>query len=668
MEKPWKDLGVVTERDFQRIFEFGSFRLDTSECRLYRDGKIVPLTPKIFDILVVLVERNGQLVEKERLMQIIWPDTYVEEGNLVANISILRKALGESQGKSQFVETIPKRGYRFIAPVKVFTKSPTVDPQNPLPNFRDNSDLSPGHDHLTQSGSSSGHRIRSWTGARSQWRRLLAATAIAIGLGVGLGFYVYKRIFRADAIQSQAPAFRALAILPFQTMGMPANEEYLGLGLADALITDLSHYKGLVVRPTSAIHKFQAPGSDPLQAGRTLGVDLALTGKIQREGSRLRVTMQLLQVNNKDILWSDKFDGQVSEMFALQDSLSRRLARTLIHQFPGQIDLKQQPGGHNEHYQPKNEAHLAFLNGRYHIYSYTLGGWEKSRRFLTEATNIDPNYALAYAGLAEAYTIAAELYLSPHEAWPKAHAAAERAIALDGNLSEAYTSLAIVKALYQRDWKEAEQAFAQATALNPQLAMARDWYGWFLLWRGRFDESLAQFREAQRLDPLSPFIGTDLGTHFYCLRKYDQAETELKKLVEMHADNFSANSMLGWVYAKQGRSAEAIAVFEKTRKIDNTPMAVAALAYAQARAGNRAPAKQLLAELRQRSNNEYISPFAYVLIYLGLGDKDQIFAWLERAYDTRSLFMITLKVDPLFDQLRSDPRYDDLLRRLNLSS
>jgi Tfp pilus assembly protein PilF len=343
------------------------------------------------------------------------------------------------------------------------------------------------------------------------------------------------------------------------------------------------------------------------------------------------------------------------------------LAEALMQQYPGQIALKQQSGGHNEHYQPKNEAHLAFLNGRYYIYSYTLGGWEKSRGFLTEATKIDPNYALAYASLAEAYTIAAELYLSPQEAWPKAQAAAERAIALDGNLSEAYTSLAIVKGLYQQDWKAAERAFAQATALNPQLAMARNWYGWFLLWLGRFDESLAQLREAQRLDPFSPSIRTDIGTHFYCLRKYDQAEAELKKLVEVNADNFSAISMLGWVYARQGRTAEGIAAFEKTRKIDNTPMALAALAHAQARAGALATANQLLAELRQRSNREYVSPFAYVLIYLGLDDKEQTFFWLERAYDTRSLFMITLKVDPIFDQLHGDPRYDDILRRLNLS-
>lgn len=667
MEKPWKDVGMENERDIRRIFEFGSFRLDTSECRLYRDGETVPLSPKVFNILVVLVERNGRLVEKERLMEIVWPDTYVEEGNLVANISILRKTLGESHGKPQFVETIPKRGYRFIAPVKVVTKSPEVDPQNSLPNFDDNNGISPDHDHLIQFGSSSGRHIEPVAVARAQWRGLLGAAAIIIGLGLGLGYYAYKWIFSADAIQSQAPVIRALAILPFQTIGMPANEEYLGLGLADALITDLGHYKGLVVRPTSVVHKFQAPDSDPFQAGRSLVVDLALTGKIQREGSQLRVTMQLLQVNTEDILWSDKFDGQVSEMFALQDSLSHKLAEALMQQYPGQIALKQQSGGHNEHYQPKNEAHLAFLNGRYYIYSYTLGGWEKSRGFLTEATKIDPNYALAYASLAEAYTIAAELYLSPQEAWPKAQAAAERAIALDGNLSEAYTSLAIVKGLYQQDWKAAERAFAQATALNPQLAMARNWYGWFLLWLGRFDESLAQLREAQRLDPFSPSIRTDIGTHFYCLRKYDQAEAELKKLVEVNADNFSAISMLGWVYARQGRTAEGIAAFEKTRKIDNTPMALAALAHAQARAGALATANQLLAELRQRSNREYVSPFAYVLIYLGLDDKEQTFFWLERAYDTRSLFMITLKVDPIFDQLHGDPRYDDILRRLNLS-
>src|SRR5262245_23663112 len=424
--------------------------------------------------------------------------------------------------------------------------------------------------HSVQSGSSARRHIVSKALAKRPGRGLLAGAAIVIGLVVIIGFYVYKLISRPDAIQSRAAEFRALAILPFQPLGIPANEEYLCLGLTDALITDLSHYKGLVVRPTSAVNKFLNAGSDPFHAGRELGVDLALTGKIQLEGPRLRVTMQLLQVNTETILWSDKFDGQTSEMFALQDSISRKLAQTLMRQFPGQIALKQHPGGQSENYQPKNEAHLAYLNGRYHIYKYTRDSWEKSRDFLTEATKIDPHYALAHASLAEAYTVAADRYLSPGEAWPQAQAAAERAIALDGNLAEAYTSLAIVKALHQLDWEGAEHAFEQATALNPQSATARDWYGWILLWQGRFNESLAQLREAQRLDPLSSSIGTDIGTYFYCANQYDQAETELKKVLERDPD-CSANSMLGWVYIKQGRIAEAVAVFEKMRKLDNTP-------------------------------------------------------------------------------------------------
>jgi serine/threonine-protein kinase len=568
-------------------------------------------------------------------------ERYQSAGDMFSDLKDLKEEL-----------TIGDRGLRIVE------ESALVD---------NNNGSSTGHDHSVHPGSSSRRHIESKALAKRPGRRLLAGAAIVIGLGVIIGFYVYKRISRPDPVQSRAAAFRALAILPFQPLGMPADEEYLGLGLTDSLITELSHYEGLVVRPSSAINKFQTPGSDPFHAGRELGVDLALTGKIQREGPRLRVTMQLIQVNTETILWSDKFDGQKSEMFALQDSISRKVAETLMRQFPGRIALKQHPGGHRENYQPKNQAHLAYLNGRYHIYSYTRDGWEKSRGYLTEATKIDPHYALAHASLAEAYTIAAELYLSPLEAWPQAQAAAERAIALDGNLAEAYTSLAIVKALHQRDWEGAEHAFEQATALDPQLATTRDWYGWILLWQGRFDESLDQLREAQRLDPFSPSIGTDIGTFFYCINKYDQAETELKKLLERDADSFSVISMLGWVYIKQERIAEAVAAFEKARKLDNTPWTVAQLAHAHARAGNRAAAERLLAELRQRSNNEYVSPFAFVYVYLGLDDKEQTFAWLERSYEIQSADMITLKVDPIFDPLRSDPRFRDLLRRLNLS-
>lgn len=664
MENPWKDVKSGIGRDLEFVYEFGPFRLNLSEGRLYRGGEVVPLTPKVFKILVTLIEENGRLVEKGRLMTIVWPDTYVEESNLTANISILRKALGESRNQSQYIETVPTRGYRFIAPVVVRSGASAAGLRHP------------SDDHATPVSSESSDRDESRSEqpveprfrSKSLRRRFLVTMGIMIFLGAGLILYAYKRGSHSDDVKPLTPAPLSIAILPFQSYETPADEDYLSLGLADAIICELSHYKGLVVRPPVAIRKFQAPKSDYSQIGRELGVDLIVTGAIQREGECLRVTMLLIQVGNNEIIWSDRLDGRVNETFALGDAISRKLAMALVGHFPDRLALKRQFEGHSDHYQPKEAANQALLKGRKHLYNYTLEDWRKSLHYLTEATRIDPQYAMAYASLAEAYTIGAELYLPPREAWPLAQAAAERAIALDGNLSEAYKSLAIVKALYRWDWNGAEEAFERAIALSPQLATARSWYGWCLLWQGQFDKSMAQLREAQRLDPASCFIGADIGTNLYCQGQHAQAETELKKFVEMDPNCFSALAALGWVYLKQSRFADAVTTFEKTRKIDNSPMVIASLAHVKAQAGDRAAAESLLAELRQRSKREYVSPFAYVLVYQGLGDKDQTFFWLERSYESRTIFLITLKVDPIFESLRDDPRYADLLSRLNLAS
>jgi len=658
MEKPWKASETESEPDTLHIYEFGSFQLDPTERRLYRDGATVLLTPKVFDILVVLVENRGRLIGKERLMQSVWPDAIVEEGNLTANISILRKALGESQDERQFIETVPKQGYRFIAKVKKVRKSvPAVQHEDSA-----NSHLYEISQTTPKSGKGSfphPSQGKTWVSKRILW---LAAGILLAGGSLGLAFYLKTR----PPIPQPKTVIRSLAVLPFQLMGLTADDEFLGLGLADALITEFSQKKELIVRPTSVIYKYQSGPVDPRQVGRELGVEAILVGNVQHQKDRLRVTMQMLRSADGALLWSGKYDGQDDEIFALQDTLSRGLLTALSQQKNGQIEIQQQTGRPSEHYAPKNEAYVAYLRGRYHLYRYTFASYKKSLEFLTEATKLDPNYAQAFASLAEIHLVAAELYLPPNIVLPLARIAAEKALALDDSLAEAHTSLALVRAQLDWDWNGAEQAFLKAIEINPRLTTARDWYGWYLLWQGREAESIAEFLAAQDIEPLSLSVGTDVGTYYYCLRQYDRAKTELEKITELDTNYFPAHAMLGWVYLQQGRFPESIGAFEKALRLDDTPVAVAALAHVQARSGNRQSAETLLADLKQRERSEYVSPFVHVLLYLGLDDAEQTFNWLQKAHQEHSIYLIYLKVDPIFDPLRKDPRYADLMRELNL--
>ncbi|HEU4875587.1 MAG TPA: winged helix-turn-helix domain-containing protein, partial [Pyrinomonadaceae bacterium] len=616
----------------QALYEFGPFKIDTRERILLRDGQRIPLKPKAVDTLLVLIRNSGHIVEKEELMKEVWPDTFVEENNLTGNIFALRRAFAEHQ----YIETIPRRGYRFIADVKQ-VKVERAEPPRTLA-------AAPG---LAAVDSSSSRRER----GRNVWRiglvpSLIAFTTVAVAAGVML----YRRGRQVERPASKPLAIKSIAILPFKPLGEESGDEFLSLGMADALITRLSNLQQLVVRPSSSIIRYTAPDQDPLEAGREQQVDAVLDGRIQRVEERVRVTVQLLRVQDRQQLWADKFDEKFTDIFALQDAISERVAAALALKLSSSEQDRIA-----KRYTENAEAYQLYLKGRYFWNRRTVESLQKGIEYFSQAVEKDSRYALAHAGLADSYIILGNFgLLPPTEAYPKAKIAAERALKVDPDLVEAQVSLAFVKSLFERDWPGAEAGFKRAIELNPNYGPAHQWYGVSLAGAGRLDEAVAEVRRAQQVDPQSLTISAVVGWMLYLARDYDKAIEQENIVLEMDENFALAHRYLGLAYEQKGMYVEAISEFQKARSLSGArPLDSAALAHAYAIGGRKGEARQILERVTDRSTQVYFPAQDIALIYVGLGEKDLAFDWLEKAFQERSPWLTHLRVDPRFDPLRS---------------
>ena len=630
----------------QVLYEFGPFTLDSRERILLRDKRRIPLKPKVYDTLVVLISNNGRIVEKEELMKEVWPDTFVEENNLTGNIFALRRAFGEHQ----YIETIPRRGYRFTADVKQLQVEKVEVPNTGA-----------GTDATQEIVDSQLPSVRAEQ-QRRYWRTALVPVLVVLtALAVVAGVILYRRAPQADGTTFNSSAIKSIAVLPFKPLGEQSGDEVLSLGMADALITRLSNLQQLVVRPSSSIVRYTAADQDPLEAGRQQKVDAVLDGRIQRTDERVRVTVQLLRVQDGKQLWADKFDEKFTDIFALQDVISEKVAAALALQLTGseQNRLAKRDTENAEAYQ-------LYLKGRYFWNKRTGESLHKGIEFFAQAIAKDSRYALAHAGLADSYIILGNFgLLPPNEAYPKANMAAEDALKADPDLVEAQVSLAFVKSLYQRDWPAAEAGFKRAIELNPNYGPAHQWYGVSLAGAGRLDEAVAELKRAQQVDPQSLTISAVVGWMLYLARDYDKAIDQVKTVLEMDADFALAHRYLGLIYEQKGMYAEAISEFQKAESLSGArPLDSGALAHAYAIAGKRAEAQQILKNVTERSPRVYFPAHDIALIYVALGEKELAFDWLEKAFQERSPWLIHLNVDPRFDPVRSDPRFSDLVRRL----
>jgi DNA-binding winged helix-turn-helix (wHTH) protein/TolB-like protein/Flp pilus assembly protein TadD len=648
-------------------YEFGGYLLDPTEGRLLRNGRPVALTPKAFQTLVVLVENSGHMVGKDELVREVWPETFVDEAGLTRNISVLRKVLADGAPDQEFIETVPKRGYRFIDSVKRVTidvPAAVSEPQSAVTGAEELGPLSP----VTALDQVEDAR---WAPAASPVRRtarsVLSSTRFA-GVGVVIALCALSAAliwWRPDTSSVETvPDPLTLAVFPFQTLGAERHDDYLGLGMADALITRLSRIDRITVRPTIAVSTYTNRANDPLAAARDLRVGSVLDGNIQRVGDRIRVTVQLVQVQDGRLLWGGTFDERFLDVFSIQDRVSARVAEVLLVALRGD-ELQRLTRRETQ----IGAAYEAYLKGRYLANERTSESLAAASASFAEAIARDPRYALAHAGLADAYALLGVYGALPTtEAFPKAKAAAVEALNIDDTIGEAHTTLAFVKTLYEWDWAGGEAAFKRAIQLSPNYSTAHHWYAINLMSTGRARESIAEMQRAYVLDPLSPIVSTDVGEMFFWAGDYERAIAQARKTLEMHPHYYLAHGLLGWAYAHKGEYSQALAEFRKVSPGTDDDGTRVGIAYVAALTNNRVEALQILKELEELGKTRYVSPHHLAVLYSAVGNREQAFESLERSYKNRVAQLNWLKIDPRFFNLRSDRRFRSLMRRLSLES
>lgn len=587
------------------LYEFGPYRLDPQESVLLREGHPVPLAPKVLQTLFILVRRHGHVVGKDELIAELWPETFVEEANLTQNIFTIRKALGESGQK--YIETVPRRGYRFTAPV------------HELWDAED--------DFIT---------VQQRTGP-----------SIVIEEAIGTG-----------------AATRSIAVLPFKFLGADGSDEYLGLGIADALITKLTNVRHIIVRPTSAVLRYGGLKSDSIAVGQELRVELVLEGSVQRQADRIRVTVQIVSLKDEAPVWAGKFDAQFTDLFSIEDSISEQVTQALTVKLTSEERWRL-----SKHYTENTEAYQLYLKGRYFWNNWTEGGLKKAIEYFQQAIDKDPSYALAYAGLADSYGLLGEYgVLPPNDAQLRAKAAAMKALGIDETLAEAHALLGLLKEDYEWDQVGAEREFKRAIELKPNYATAHFYYAMYLGRVSRFDESMIEMNQALELDPLSLTINSQLGRLLISMRQYDESIEQLQRTLEMDPNYGAAHAILALAYERKGLYEEAIAACQQgVVCLGRNPVIVAWFGIICAMAGHRDEALKVLDELQEMAIRCYISPYFIASIHAALGDKDQMFEWLEKAHKGHATHLVYLLIDPWFDNFRSDPRMTELIRRIGLT-
>ena len=601
-----KGLPATHEVDLKApVYEFGAFLLDERERLLIRNGSPVPLTPKVFDILLLLVQNSGSLVSKDSLLSKIWPDAFVEEANLNVNVATLRKALGERRTEHQYIETVPKRGYRFVANV-----------------VRREADDDPGHGAATRTD---------------------------------------FKCAEANPDERDVKIFNSLAVLPFHNGSEDPNAEYLSDGLTESIINSLSHLRSLRVIGRNTIFRYKGKEVDPQRVGEELRVGSVLTGRILQLGDRLIIRAEVMDVQGGWQIWGEQYHRKISDILAIQEEIAEEISDKLRLKLT--VDEKRQL---TKRYTDNSEAYHLYLKGRYHWNKYAHEGLGKAIEYFRQAIEEDPIYALAYAGLADSYYRLSNFYLPTREAMPKAKLAAKKALEIDETLAEAHAALGLICLFYDWDWMTAEREFSRAIELNPGYAIAHQRLAVYFNLQGRLDEAMHELQLAIDLDPLSLQISQSVAFQFFLQADYEQAIKQLEKTLEMNASYHPSHYLLGWVYKRKGDLAKVIECFGRVRSMDDSPVFIAALSYAYGLTGDHARALALLDELEEQSKRQYVSPYAKALVYIGLNQKDQVFAWLEKAFEERSEMLPWLDVGAEYDSLRTDARFLDLRRRVGL--
>lgn len=650
------------------VYEFGPFRVDPAESRLLRDGVPVAVTPKTFETLVALVSRAGRLVEKAELLREVWPDAVVEESSLSQHVYLVRKALGDERGDARCIETIPKRGYRFVSPVRVRPVGAEVgEPSEPVATQPvPVAAVAPCPTELgtrpsPDPGTSMSGRLRATLG-RVPRRRVPAALLVAGLAGLALLTAAPPRRGHDRPQFDSARWPRAIAVLPFQLLSGNASDDRLGLGLADATIGELGRLERVPVLPTSSVFKYVDAAPDPRVAARELAVDAVLTGTVQRVGERVRVSVQLTD-SERGLIWSRAFDHDFRNLFDVQDSVSAQVAAAVALEVGGG-QASQTPRARVPR---RPDAYDAYVRGLYFWNQRTAEGLQKAGRYFEEAATRDPGYAPAHAGLADATALLATLRygpLSPEQAYEKARTAARRALQLDDKLAAAHTALALILARGDGDRRAAEKEYRIALHLDPGSATALQRYARLLVEDQRLGPAVEVTERALALDPLSPALNSNLCYLLYLQRDYGRATGYCDKAIELQPELVQARTTQALIEAQQGHLDVALAQLAAARRGAQGTALVELLevqGYAYARAGRRDEARAMLTELRGLTRGHDPERLRMLGIHAALGDTEDAFALLRSCARKWPTQPFEVAFDPRYDSLRHDPRYGEVM-------
>jgi TolB-like protein/DNA-binding winged helix-turn-helix (wHTH) protein len=631
------------------FLRFGDFLLDLHAGELRKAGYRIKLQPQPFKVLSILANRAGEAVTREEIQQQVWgSETFVDfERGLNVCVQQIRAALGDDPDTPRFLETLPKRGYRFLASVE------RVDGTGPAAR---SASYAQGADRVPVASPDSAAR-------RSVGRKALMVFAVAGALLLAL----YFGGARSWILARRAPGpIRSIAILPFDNYSGDPEQQYFTDGMTEALTAEMGKIHGLRVPSRTSVMLYKREKKPLQQIARELNVEALVEGSVMRSGDRVGVTVQLLDGARDQHLWGESYERDSSDVITLEHDLARTIAEKLKLNLSAGDQLRLNgPGKVNP------EAYAAYLHGRFYWSKRTVEDFHKSVAYYEQAIAEAPNYAPAYAGLADAYALLGSSpndALPPNEAMPKAKAAAQKALQLDDGLAEAHASLAYVSMVYDWDWSTAEKEFHRAIDLNPNYATAHEWYAELLAAKGRQSEALEEMKRARDADPLLVLMHTAVAETLYYSRHYDEVIAQCRQTLELDPHYALAHFHLGRAYLAKGMYPEAIAEYRSAEaSLGETPAMVMAIGYAEAKAGNPTSARKALERLKEQSRNRYVPALYSAALYTSLGDAKDGIASLEKAYDEHSDYLIFLNVDPMADALRTNPSFQALLRQMDLA-
>jgi TolB-like protein/DNA-binding winged helix-turn-helix (wHTH) protein/Flp pilus assembly protein TadD len=640
------------------VVRFGTYEVSLQSGEVRKAGLRIRVQQQPMKLLEILLERPGEVVTREELRSRVWTDESFGDFDQAVNIAIakLRSALGDSAENPRFIETLPKRGYRFIADVSVVDAD--ARPKNPEPA---NGDLTAtgGRD---KEGSNNDEKLQGPGLAVAPTHRLWPTLRIIIGFALVLSFSILAiRLLRS---RGHAPTgIRSLAVLPLENLSADASQSYFADGMTDELITDLAQISALRVISRTSVMVYKGARKPLPQIARELNVDAVVEGTVLRSGDQVRITAQLIEAATDKHLWSQSYEGELRDTLALQNTVARAIADQI------RVNLTPQEQAALKNVKVVNpQAYESYLKGRYFWNKRTADGLKVALAYFNQAIEEDPKYAQAYSGLADTYALLGDwqyAVMTPKEAFPKAKAAAIKALELDSALGEAHNSLAFVLDGFDWDFDAAGKEFRRAIELNPGYATAHHWYAWHLSLLGRYDEAITEMRKAENLDPLSLIINADLAELLVLAHSYDESIEQSRKTIEMDPNFALAHNQLAQAYLQKNMYAEAVAELQKAVQLSaGSPTSIANLARAYVLSGKRSEAEKLLSDLKKRSNPGHSNASEIAMVYASLGDTDQAMNWLEKGFEER--FNPGVLLRPGFDPLRSDSRFQDLVHRIGL--